>query len=1077
MIDSRLRLYRSVRRLLGFGLAAVLLVSLAGCANDPPKACFEQTAAGPFGVGEVTGAGFNGQTITFDASCSRPHKDANDQFVGYVAQYHWDLDGDGTFERITTTPTTTRSYDVDTGVRVAQLKVLDSSGHWSQLNAYGPIVLESFGTTPGEEPSSCNGAPIAIPGRTTHLTFAFSSAAEGFMRPTTGKVCATPPPNACPAGYAAGGGQLSTPWVAAGFLYYNPPDPGPTCVSTAKTSTCPAGTLGPGGVDIGAQAVVGFLFYDPEPTGNTCAKGPIPVPACPTGQQVGIGGWVAGGTVLGMQLRNVDVGGTCATGPTATSCQNEGVDVPGVNTGTQTVAGITFGPYAINPTCFVKPRSVSGPSISGIARAGETLTAHPGTWEGSTPMIFDYRWYQCDPSRYECDLLPHAVGSTYEVRDSDVGYRLKMTVVAHSVGGSDSGSAETDIVESGSTSSGGALVAPVAVAPPVVAGDAKEGATLTATAGTWVGADADRPTGYQWEACDAGGSRCEPIPGETRATHTVRTGEVATRLRVVVTRSNSAGETAARSEPTGTATPAFEPDSRAALDAPAGASVPYSAPGADSCIADPEGYPGAGYCGTDSESSSATAEASAMQFGLTHRSYGIADNWLTWDAHDATPRRDGSGSTGGMFGGPYLDPATSRTDCEQLNGNFAATDGWQRIASDQRFRDLGWKPSIPEPHGRLRKVRIIVPFDVMEGKRCTPADDTEQGRADYAAYRQAYYRVAEWITAAYANGKQVMVSFEKSVLDRRTQAGPPAIDPNDPKRAQTGYYPSAVATFLAEFEPKVTEYTAWNEPNNGIQPTSVTAYEARGESDRLAGAERAAKYYRELRSQCNVSRVGRCYVAAGDFGDPGFDVIDDPTTRVSPYFDRYADTVARGRNPSVWAFHAYASGHSRTAKAIQNLAYWTRKLTTDICPGSATSCPPRIWLTEQGGLVYERNQRNGSVIGARHYHSETFRSPSGETYAEALTRANGDLDYLLDTLPSASEIRASGETLPAAYAQLRGRITRFYYYDWSQGGGFHDSSLLEPQTGGGEPPNPNQGDARQLYTNYHDHVRTAPDDP
>ena len=55
---------------------------------------------------------------------------------------------------------------------------------------------------------------------------------------------------------------------------------------------------------------------------------------------------------------------------------------------------------------------------------------------------------------------------------------------------------------------------PVSTAPPFVAGSLVDGATLTANPGGWSGT----PTitiAFQWQRCDADGTNCADLPGET----------------------------------------------------------------------------------------------------------------------------------------------------------------------------------------------------------------------------------------------------------------------------------------------------------------------------------------------------------------------------------------------------------------------------------------------------------------------------------------------------------------------------------------------------------------------------------
>src|SRR5207245_2278813 len=83
---------------------------------------------------------------------------------------------------------------------------------------------------------------------------------------------------------------------------------------------------------------------------------------------------------------------------------------------------------------------------------------------------------------------------------------------------------------------------PASIAPPTIAGEAREGQTLTATAGEWSGA----PTSfaYQWLRCDAGGANCNPVEAATASSYQVAGADVGSTLRVQVIASNAAGPSA-----------------------------------------------------------------------------------------------------------------------------------------------------------------------------------------------------------------------------------------------------------------------------------------------------------------------------------------------------------------------------------------------------------------------------------------------------------------------------------------------------------------------------------------------------
>jgi hypothetical protein len=87
------------------------------------------------------------------------------------------------------------------------------------------------------------------------------------------------------------------------------------------------------------------------------------------------------------------------------------------------------------PSDVVQPNAApltntSRPTITGIARVGEQLTANEGTWTGS-PTTFTFQWQRCDIDAVTCVDVFGATGRTYGVRLADLGFRLRVVVTAH----------------------------------------------------------------------------------------------------------------------------------------------------------------------------------------------------------------------------------------------------------------------------------------------------------------------------------------------------------------------------------------------------------------------------------------------------------------------------------------------------------------------------------------------------------------------------------------------------------------------------------------------------------------------
>jgi hypothetical protein len=185
------------------------------------------------------------------------------------------------------------------------------------------------------------------------------------------------------------------------------------------------------------------------------------------------------------------------------------------------------------------PKIVTPPAVSGSPQVGQTLTASAGTWTGD-PTSFAYQWQRCDAAGSNCAAIAGATGQTYVVAETDVGSTIRVAVTARN-------GAATGTARSAPTAVA-ASAGPVNTALPAILGTPQVGQTLTATVGSWTG----NPTGFgfQWQRCNASGSECAPIPGQTAGTYVVGASDLGSTLRVSVTATSATGSTTAVSAPT-----------------------------------------------------------------------------------------------------------------------------------------------------------------------------------------------------------------------------------------------------------------------------------------------------------------------------------------------------------------------------------------------------------------------------------------------------------------------------------------------------------------------------------------------
>lgn len=80
------------------------------------------------------------------------------------------------------------------------------------------------------------------------------------------------------------------------------------------------------------------------------------------------------------------------------------------------------------------PKATAKPTISGTATAGEQLTVSAGTWT-PTGVTVSYQWQRCDVENVNCRNILLVRNSSYTVRFSDVGSKLRVLVTAKASSG------------------------------------------------------------------------------------------------------------------------------------------------------------------------------------------------------------------------------------------------------------------------------------------------------------------------------------------------------------------------------------------------------------------------------------------------------------------------------------------------------------------------------------------------------------------------------------------------------------------------------------------------------------------
>jgi hypothetical protein len=200
------------------------------------------------------------------------------------------------------------------------------------------------------------------------------------------------------------------------------------------------------------------------------------------------------------------------------------------------------------------PANTGEPSVSGTLRVGQVLRTTRGSWTGTEPITYSYRWYRCPAQSKgdasDCRRISNATNSTYVLRQADAGFKIRSQVTARNADGQASAASNaTGFV---------AAAKPTNTDEPSISGSPVVGTRLQADRGDWIG---DQPITYSylWLRCNAQGDNCSEIPGADDTQYELRDSDVGHRIRVRVTARNDRGTTSAVSNATAVVTDTGSP--------------------------------------------------------------------------------------------------------------------------------------------------------------------------------------------------------------------------------------------------------------------------------------------------------------------------------------------------------------------------------------------------------------------------------------------------------------------------------------------------------------------------------------
>ena len=188
------------------------------------------------------------------------------------------------------------------------------------------------------------------------------------------------------------------------------------------------------------------------------------------------------------------------------------------------------------------PVNTVAPSITGLQRLGEKLTANRGTWTADQPIAYRHWWTRCNAEGEECQTIDGSENDrTYTVSRDDLGHTLKLRVRASTdEGDAEAWSTRTFLIEA---------QPPRPLSNPSITGVPRVDRTLTANLGVWTSA-LNVEFNPRWYRCEADGTGCVPIDGADGRTYRVRYADLDHRIKLLVTAVSDEGTGTASSSAT-----------------------------------------------------------------------------------------------------------------------------------------------------------------------------------------------------------------------------------------------------------------------------------------------------------------------------------------------------------------------------------------------------------------------------------------------------------------------------------------------------------------------------------------------
>jgi hypothetical protein len=188
------------------------------------------------------------------------------------------------------------------------------------------------------------------------------------------------------------------------------------------------------------------------------------------------GGWAGSASITYAYQwqRCSEPGASCVNieGATGTSYQLAETDIGTVVQVAVTASNGAGSATALSPPSELvdtpgPPSNTEAPIINGVDKEDQALSAASGTWSGSRPFTYGYRWERCEASGESCTEIEGATNASYVLASADVGHTLRVKVTAkNNLGGAAVISNQTSLVVSAAEASTSQAIEAVQAATP-----------------------------------------------------------------------------------------------------------------------------------------------------------------------------------------------------------------------------------------------------------------------------------------------------------------------------------------------------------------------------------------------------------------------------------------------------------------------------------------------------------------------------------------------------------------------------------------------------------------------------------